>query len=218
VYQPGDPAHHRLFVAFDIGDLAEAALHSGHRDQVGPIVREVESVAAQAPSPWLLATLRYAQAVLAGDEVAETAFQNAAEDPVMTRWPVLRARLQLAFGEWLRRQRRTAESRAPLRAARDAFDALGLPPWAERARQELRAAGETSRSPVPGTLDVLTPQELQIVQMAADGLSNREIGQKLFLSHRTIESHLHRAFPKLGITSRAQLHAVIGMNPAPASV
>ena len=218
VYQPGDPAHHRLFVANDIGDLAEAALHSGHRDQVRPIVREVESVAAQTPSPWLLATLRYAQAVLAGDEAAETAFQNAAEDPVMTRWPVLRARLQLAFGEWLRRQRRTAESRAPLRAARDAFDALGLPPWAERARQELRAAGETSRSPAPGTLDVLTPQELQIVQMAADGLSNREIGQKLFLSHRTIESHLHRAFPKLGITSRAQLHAVTGMNPAPASV
>jgi DNA-binding CsgD family transcriptional regulator len=114
------------------------------------------------------------------------------------------------LGEWLRRQRRTAESRAPLRAARDAFDALGVAPWCERARQELRAAGETSRRRARGTLDVLTAQELQIVQMAAEGLSNREIGQKLYLSHRTVESHLYRAFPKLGITSRAQLLRVVG--------
>lgn len=212
IYQPGDPAHHHLFVAFDIGDLAEAAVRSGNQDEIRDIVREVEAVAAQTPSPWLQATLRYAQAVLADDEVAETAFTEATRDTNMTRWPVLRARLQLAFGEWLRRRRRAAESRAPLRAARDAFDALGLPPWGERARHELRAAGEASRSPAPGTLDVLTPQELQIVQMAAEGLSNREIGQKLFLSHRTVESHLHRAFPKLGITHRAQLTAVLGKN------
>jgi RNA polymerase sigma factor (sigma-70 family) len=127
----------------------------------------------------------------------------------MTRWPQYRARLQLAFGEWLRRRRRTTESRAPLRAARDAFDALGFGPWAERARQELRASGESSRRRTPDMLDELTPQELQIVQMAAAGLSNREIGQRLFLSRRTVESHLYRVFPKLGVTSRAQLPGVL---------
>jgi DNA-binding NarL/FixJ family response regulator len=117
----------------------------------------------------------------------------------------MRARLQLAFGEWLRRQRRVAESRTLLRAARDAFDALGMTPWSERARRELRASGETSHRRPPGTIDQLTPQELQIVQLAAEGLSNREIGQRLYLSHRTVESHLYRVFPKLGITSRSQL-------------
>jgi DNA-binding CsgD family transcriptional regulator len=123
----------------------------------------------------------------------------------MARWPLYRARLLLALGQWLRRQRRIAESRAPLRAARDAFDALGVAPWGERARQELRASGESSRRRTPDTRDELTPQELQIAQMAAEGLTNREIGQKLYLSHRTVGSHLYRLFPKLGVTSRAQL-------------
>jgi DNA-binding CsgD family transcriptional regulator len=207
--EPGDPAHHDLFVNFDIGDLAEAAAHSGHGDEARAIMRYVESVAKQTPSPWLHATLRYAQAVLADEEDAETAFKNAVSDENIARWPFLRARLQLAYGEWLRRQRRTTESRAPLRAARDAFDALSVPPWGERARQELRAAGEASGRRPRGALDVLTAQELQIVQMAAEGLSNREIGQKLYLSHRTIESHLHRAFPKLGITSRGDILGVL---------
>jgi len=207
VYEPSDPAHHHLFVSICIGDLAEAAAHSGHRDEARALMSQVEPVAKQTPSPWLYATLRYARALLADDEDAEAAFRDAADDEEIVRWPFLRARLQLAFGEWLRRRRRTGESRVPLRAARDAFDALGVTPWGERARQELRAAGEASRRRERGTLDVLTSQELQIVQMAAAGLSNREIGRRLYLSHRTVESHLYRAFPKLGITSRAQLPA-----------
>jgi DNA-binding NarL/FixJ family response regulator len=97
-----------------------------------------------------------------------------------------------------------------LRAARETFDALGLSPWAERARRELRASGETSRRRAPDTLDELTPQELQIVQMAARGLSNRDIAQQLYLSHRTVETHLYRIFPKLGVTSRVQLVAALG--------
>ena len=94
------------------------------------------------------------------------------------------------------------------------FDALGVEPWGERARRELRASGESSRRRTPQALDELTPQELQIVQMAADGLSNREIGQRLYLSHRTVESHLYRVFPKLGVSSRAQLAAAIDTTPA----
>jgi DNA-binding CsgD family transcriptional regulator len=151
----------------------------------------------------------YARPLLAPEGEAEPRFR-AALTTDMTRWPLYRARLQLAFGEWLRRQRRTAEARGPLRAARDAFDALGAELWGERARQELRASGESSRRRTPDTLDELTPQELQIAQMAAAGLSNREIGQRLYLSHRTVESHLYRVFPKLGITSRADLSGSLG--------
>ena len=113
-----------------------------------------------------------------------------------------------AHGSSLRRHRRVAESRRPLRAARDLFDALGFEPASERARQELRASGETSRRRVPETWDQLSPQELQIARLAADGLTNREIGQQLYLSHRTVASHLYRVFPKLGVTSRAQLAAM----------
>jgi DNA-binding NarL/FixJ family response regulator len=102
-----------------------------------------------------------------------------------------------------------AESRAPLRTAREALDALGAISWADRARTELRASGEVSRQREPGALDQLTPQELQIAQMAAQGLSNREIADQLYLSHRTIGFHLYHVFPKLGITSRGQLHQAL---------
>jgi DNA-binding CsgD family transcriptional regulator len=115
----------------------------------------------------------------------------------------------LWYGRWLRRQRRVADSRAPLRAARDGFDALAFPTLAETARQELRASGETSRRRIPQAWDQLTPQELQIARMAAEGLSNRDIGERLFISHRTAGYHLNRMFPKLGITSRSQLHAAV---------
>lgn len=120
-------------------------------------------------------------------------------------WPCFRTRILLAYGRWLRRQRRVAESRAPLRAARQSADALGFDGLAETARQELRASGETSRDRVPDLRDQLTPQEMQIGHLVAEGLSNREIGQRLYLSHRTVGSHLYRMFPKLGITSRAQV-------------
>ena len=120
-----------------------------------------------------------------------------------------RARVELAYGEWLHKQRQDSAARAALRAATETFDALGVIPWSERARQQLRATGETSRPRTPEARDQLSPQELQIVQMAAEGLSNREIGQKLYLSQRTISSHLYRIFPKLGITSRTELRHVL---------
>jgi DNA-binding CsgD family transcriptional regulator len=139
--------------------------------------------------------------------------RNPALARELTDWPLTRARLRLAYGEWLRRQRRPADSRPHLRAARDAFDALGATPWADRARRELRASGETSRHRTTGSTGQLSPQELQITQLAAEGLSNREIGQRLYLSHRTVESHLYRVYPKLGITSRAQLLRVLNELP-----
>jgi len=148
--------------------------------------------------------VQYARPLLADDEDAEPLFKSAL-GAGMSRWPLYWARLQLAFGMWLRRQRRAGESRVSLRAARDAFDALGALPWGERARQELRAAGEMSRRPSPGALDYLSPQELQVALMAAEGMTNRQIGQQLYLSHRTVSTHLYRIFQKLGITARSQL-------------
>ena len=122
-----------------------------------------------------------------------------------TNYPFLRARTLFSFGSWLRRQRRSADSRRPLRDAVQLFDALGARRWSNRARLELRATGETIGQRTPDARDRLTAQELQIAQLASQGLSNREIGERLFLSHRTIGSHLYRIFPKLDITARAQL-------------
>ena len=209
VHDPDDPAHHPAIGSFAVADLVEAAVHSGHADEVRPLVARLEAVAARTPSPVLHIGLRHARALLAPDDAADRLFAAAlAAD--LGHWPFARARVQLSHGAWLRRQRRAAESRAPLRAARDTFDALGTPAWGERARQELRASGETSRPRTAEARDQLSPQELLIAQLAAEGLTNREIGGRLYLSHRTVGTHLHRIFPKLGITSRAALAAAIG--------
>jgi DNA-binding CsgD family transcriptional regulator len=159
-------------------------------------------------SPLLQVALIYARPLLAEDQDAE-ALYLASLGENLTHWPFLRARLQLGYGSWLRRHRRMAESRPPLRAAVEVLEALGALLWAERARLELRASGEVRRPRTVAARDQLSPQELQIAQLAAEGLSNREIGERLFLSHRTVGSDLYRLFPKLGITSRAELHAVL---------
>ncbi len=127
--------------------------------------------------------------------------------------PWYRARLELARGMWLRRHRRVAQSRDALRAARKAVATLGAQAWAVRADRELAATGaDTTADPgrdAGAGWTRLSPQELQIAQPAAAGLSNRAIGQRLYLSHRTVGSHLYRIYPKLGITSRGQLHRAL---------
>ncbi|MGH2588576.1 MAG: helix-turn-helix transcriptional regulator, partial [Dehalococcoidia bacterium] len=216
IFDPTDLAYHPLVRCVAVGDLVEAAVHSGHRNEAAELVRALEPEAALHPAPRVQMPLRHARALLADDARAEALFR-AALDSDMTSWPLDRARLQLAYGTWLRRRRHIAESRPHLRAARDTFDALGVLPWGERARQELRASGESSRRRTPDVLDLLTPQEIQIAEMAASGLSNREIGRRLYLSHRTVSTHLYRIFPKLGITSRAELRAALKAGiPAPA--
>jgi DNA-binding CsgD family transcriptional regulator len=201
IFDPADPAFHPHVRSWVLVDFVEAALHSRHEAEASAIVDELEPIAARARSPLLVAALHYARPALSRDD-QEAAFRADAE---LAPWPFTRARLQLAYGIWLRRHRRAADSRAPLRSARDAFDALGALPWGERARQELRASGETSRRRSHDLADALSPQELQIARLAAQGLSNKEIGRQLFLSHRTIGSHLYRIFPKLGITARSHL-------------
>jgi DNA-binding CsgD family transcriptional regulator/tetratricopeptide (TPR) repeat protein len=204
VFHQDDPAFHEAARFMSITYLADAASQSGQRDVAVPILGELEALAQRTPSPTLHAGLVYARPVLAPDDAAERLYDVALGSD-LRHHPFDHARLQLSYGAWLRRHRRVSESRGPLRAARQVFDALACVPWAERARQELRASGEQSRPRIPGAREQLSPQELQIAQLAADGLTNREIGQQLYLSHRTVGSHLYRIFPKLDITSRTQL-------------
>ncbi|GAA0447497.1 hypothetical protein Ade02nite_59960 [Paractinoplanes deccanensis] len=163
-----------------VGHLAEAALRCGLRDAM-PETRDM-----------------YARALLDGDEELFARARREARSP----WAA--ARIDLEYGSWLRRQRRISESRLPLETARHTFEVLGAAPWARRAGREMRAS---SGAPAEG---VLSAQELEIARFVADGLSNREIGQRMFLSPRTVGSHLYRIFPKLEVTSRAQLAGLIG--------
>ena len=121
------------------------------------------------------------------------------------RRPFERARTELAYGETLRRSRRRMDARAPLRRALETFERIGAEPWAARADRELRATGEAASRRDPSTTDQLTPQELTICRLVAEGLSNRDIGARLFLSARTIDYHLRKVLPKLGIGSRDEL-------------
>jgi len=214
IFEHSDPAFHEAARFMSITYLADAAAYSGQRHVAVPIHDELEALAQRTPSPTLHSGLVYARAVLAADDSAERLY-NLALRSDLRHSPFDHARLQLAYGAWLRRHRRVSESRAPLRAARQVFDALGCAPWGERARQELRASGEQSRRRVPAARDQLSTQELQIAQMAATGMTNREIGQQLYLSPRTVGSHLYRLFPKLGVTSRNQLAAALDVAAEP---
>jgi DNA-binding CsgD family transcriptional regulator len=214
IFDPRDPAYHPHLRAWALVDLAEAAASGDHQDAARRHYAELTVEAAVTGSPLLRASLAVAAPMLATGDEARAHF-DAAFGTDLAGWPLHRARLQLAYGRWLRRRQQAGGSRSPLRAARDTFDALGGDAWAERARRELRAAGERSSQAAPRALDLLAPQELQIARMAAEGLSNREIGQQLYLSHRTVRNHLYRIFPKLGITSRAELAAAVGASPDP---
>ena len=125
------------------------------------------------------------------------------------------ARAHLLYGEWLRRENRRVDAREQLRIAHEMLDAMGMEAFAERARRELLATGETVRKRVAETSDsnALTAQEAQVARLARDGLSNPEIGARLFPSTRTVEWHLHKVFTKLGISSRSQLHRVLPADP-----
>lgn len=191
--------------------LAEAAVWAGRIEEVRPLVEGIEADAARLPSsPRLAHAAAYCRAVITADDSEVDPYEAALAVPG-PRGPMATARLQFAHGMWLRRRRRIVEARRELRAARAGFEAIGAARWADRTGQELRAAGDGTPVVVVGPgRDELTPQELQIAEMAASGLSNREIGQRLYLSHRTIGSHLYRVFPKLGVTTRAQLRDALG--------
>lgn len=213
LFDPVSPGHHPFVACWVIGDLAEAALHAGRIEEARARVKRVEAASGDLPGTCIAVGLMHARALLAQDSAEAADRFDAALGADLTRWPIQRARLLLAYGQWLRRQRRVADSRAPLRDARDAFDAMGCAAWGDQARRELRASGESSSRRDLVARDRLTAQELQIAQLAAQGLSNRDIAQQLYLSHRTISTHLYRIFPKLGITSRAELRSALSSRP-----
>ena len=210
LFAPDAPTGHGALRTFVAAELAEAAVQAGREAQGRRRVAELTPVLARTRSPLLERGLAYARAVLAPPDEAEPAFQ-AALSLDLERWPSTRGRILLAYGAWLRRRRRVGESRVPLRAAYALLGDLGDTPRAERAAQELRASGERPRDRAPENWDQLTPQELQIAELAASGLTNREIGRRLFISARTVSTHLYRAFPKLGVSARGELADALGV-------
>ncbi|WP_432574104.1 AAA family ATPase [Kineococcus sp. SYSU DK005] len=206
-FDPTSATFHPDMSGWALPDLADAAVRSRRVETARSILVRYDARSRKLPSPALVASVAYARAVLCPEAEREAAFEEAFSLD-LTAWPVHRARLHLAYGTWLRRRRRILECRGPLREARDALDALGAG-WARLAREELRASGEDSLNPATPGRERLTSQELQVALLAADGLSNREIGQRLFLSHRTVGSHLYRTYSKLGINGRAHLRAAL---------
>jgi DNA-binding CsgD family transcriptional regulator len=140
-------------------------------------------------------------------------FERALSTPGVDQWPFELARVQLAYGECLRRSRAGCESRPHLTAAVATFEHLGARPWATRARNELRASGQAKPRAGEYDRDVLTPQELEIALLAAEGLTSKQIAERMFISPRTVGTHLYRLFPKLGITSRAALRDALASLP-----
>ena len=159
---------------------------------------------------WGLGLEARCAALVADDSaVAEALYTEAVERLGRVRTRPDLARAHLLYGEWLRREGRRLNAREQLRTAHDMFSEMGIPGFAERARRELAATGETARKRTDDTRGDLTAQESQIAQLASEGMTNPEIGAKLFLSPRTVEWHLRRVYPKLGIGSRKELRAVL---------
>jgi DNA-binding CsgD family transcriptional regulator len=184
-------------------DLVEAAARAGRADDARAALHRFGAWATRAGTPWGIAVADRGAGQLAGGDPA--AYEAALEHHAAAARPLDQARTELAYGETLRRLRRRVDARRALRAAADAFDRAGALPWAERARSELRATGETLAPRQPADWNRLTAQELQIARLAAGGANNPEIAMHLFLSRKTVEYHLHKVFTKLGISGRLDL-------------
>ncbi len=198
---------HRPLAHWSAVDRIEAAARVGHERAARSWLDDFDAWAEDSGTLWARSAALRCRALLAeqGAEKEKLLAQALEWSEHSTR-PFEYARTALLYGEWLRRDRRRTDARRQLRAALDVFERLDARPWAERVRGELRAAGETvAAAKAPDVLDQLTAQELQVVRLAASGLSNRAIGAQLFLSPRTVGYHLYKAYPKLGVTSRAEL-------------
>jgi DNA-binding CsgD family transcriptional regulator len=190
-------------------ELIEAAARSGKSERAAEPLASLGTIAEASGTDWALANHARAAAMLAEGAAAEELYQEAIERLSRTRGSETLARAHLVYGEWLRRENRRVDAREQLRTAHSMLDAIGMEAFAERARRELLATGETVRKRTIETLDELTPQEARIAHLAADGQTNAEIGGQLFLSPRTVEWHLRKVFGKLGITSRRELRAAL---------
>lgn len=189
-------------------ELVEAATRSGAEETAEHAVSRLEASAAPSGTHWGLGALASAQAMLADDDDADTLFAEAIERLSRTNIVVHLARCRLLYGEWLRRAKRRTDARRELTAAHDMFNRMGAHGFADRTRRELVATGEKVRIQQARSGAELTAQEAQIAGLAAEGLTNTEIGAQLFISTHTVEWHLRKVFAKLGITSRRQLRTM----------
>jgi DNA-binding CsgD family transcriptional regulator len=195
-------------------DLVEAAVRSGRPDEAAAHVAAMKELKLAGLGSRQSLLVAGSSAMVGSAEDGFERFEEALGLPDSGRWPFDRARIELAYGERLRRARAMTEARSHLAAAWDVFDRLRASEWVERAANELRATGQTRVRGVAGSESPLTPQEFEIATLAASGLSNKEIAKRMFLSPRTVAAHLYRAFPKLGVSSRAGLRDALDSLPA----
>ena len=202
---------------FVVPELAEAASRTGDDALVGTALEWLSERTRVIPSEWALGIEARVRALLSEGEAADSLYRESIDRLGRTRARVELARGHLLYGEWLRRGRRRVDAREQLRTAHEMLDAMGIEAFAERARRELQATGETARKRTVETRDDLTAQEAQVARLARDGLSNPEIGARLFISPRTVQYHLRKVFIKLDISSRNELEHVMPPEPATAS-
>ncbi|MEV2269735.1 helix-turn-helix transcriptional regulator [Nonomuraea africana] len=196
------PGRNAAVLLSSVPDQIEAAVRLGQPHRAEEPLGHLLAWADASGQAWARAVALRCQALTSDDE---THYEAALRLHAEGGRPFEHARTQLLYGEWLRRARRPGEARGPLHAAVEIFTRLGAVPWAGRATSELHATGEAPRTAHPAPAAELTPQELHVVRLAASGRSSREIAAQLFLSPRTVEYHLYKAYPKLGVTSRREL-------------
>jgi DNA-binding CsgD family transcriptional regulator len=209
----GTLRHYERGAPWVMMDVVESAIRTSRVSDAQAHLAAMRAANVGAVSPRWALLAAGAEAIAASDDDAPDLFAKATAIPGVERWPFYLARVELAWGERLRRLRAMTESRVHLNGALATFELLGARPWADRAAQELRATGQVKPRGKDRDRDALTPQEREIALLAASGMSNKEIGQRLFLSPRTIGAHLYRIFPKLGITSRAALRDALDRLP-----
>jgi DNA-binding CsgD family transcriptional regulator len=195
-------------------EIIEAAVRSGDPERAAGPLRRLQEISRAAGTDWALGVEARSEALLSEGEAAERLYREAIERLGHTRIRVALARAHLLYGEWLRRQGRRMDAREQLRTAHQLYSSMGMEGFAERARRELLATGETVRKRSVETHGELTAQELEIARLANNGLTNQEIGARLFISARTVKYHLGKVFTKLDISSRAQLDRVLPGDPA----
>ena len=206
-----EPAEGRLDATINwaLPELIEAAVRSGHAELGRDALEQLSEMTRAAGTDWALGIEARSRALLSQQEGPEHFYREAIERLGRTRLRGEHARAHLLCGEWLRREGRRMDAREQLRTAHRMFTAMGAQAFAERARRELLATGETVRKRTVDTRYDLTAQERQIARLAREGLSNPEISTQLFISPRTVEWHLRKVFSKLGIRSRRQLRAAL---------
>jgi DNA-binding CsgD family transcriptional regulator len=191
--------------AWALAELVEAASRTGRSERGAEALRRLTEITRASGTDWALGIEARSRALLCDGEAAECLYREAIDRLARTRVRVELARSHLLYGEWLRRERRRLDARQQLRKAYELFLQFGAEAFAERARVELNATGERTRKRSPDTRDELTPQEAQISRLAAEGATNQEIAEQLFISASTVDYHLRKAFRKLGVRSRTQL-------------